>query len=357
VESYLFIKEMKIKEKNLLSLDRYIEESLYNKKFGYYMKKDPFGKRGDFITAPNISILFSEMIAIWIISFWENLKRPKKFNLIELGAGNGEMMNVLINTFNKFPKFKDACNINILEKSKLLKKIQKKNIKNQNTRWLKNLNELNNSPSIFIANEFFDALPIKQFIKKNNKWHERYVKFTINKKPVYVDLPFDMQKFEKKINFKISYKQKFIEYSPLAVNYLKNIIKKIKSNNGGVLIIDYGYTDNEIKNTLQAVSKHKYSDVLDDFGKSDITYNLSFSLINKIIKKLNLFNALITNQEKFLTKLGILQRAEILTKNMSFNKKADIYFRIKRLIDKNQMGNLFKVMFATNKKNKFKLGF
>ena len=348
---------MKIKEKNLLSLDRYIEESLYNKKFGYYMKKDPFGKRGDFITAPNISILFSEMIAIWIISFWENLKRPKKFNLIELGAGNGEMMNVLINTFNKFPKFKDACNINILEKSKLLKKIQKKNIKNQNTRWLKNLNELNNSPSIFIANEFFDALPIKQFIKKNNKWHERYVKFTINKKPVYVDLPFDMQKFEKKINFKISYKQKFIEYSPLAVNYLKNIIKKIKSNNGGVLIIDYGYTDNEIKNTLQAVSKHKYSDVLDDFGKSDITYNLSFSLINKIIKKLNLFNALITNQEKFLTKLGILQRAEILTKNMSFNKKADIYFRIKRLIDKNQMGNLFKVMFATNKKNKFKLGF
>ena len=148
---------MKIKEKNLLSLDRYIEESLYNKKFGYYMKKDPFGKRGDFITAPNISILFSEMIAIWIISFWENLKRPKKFNLIELGAGNGEMMNVLINTFNKFPKFKDACNINILEKSKLLKKIQKKNIKNQNTRWLKNLNELNNSPSIFIANEFFDA--------------------------------------------------------------------------------------------------------------------------------------------------------------------------------------------------------
>ena len=348
---------MKIKEKNLLSLDRYIEESLYNKKFGYYMKKDPFGKRGDFITAPNISILFSEMIAIWIISFWENLKRPKKFNLIELGAGNGEMMNVLINTFNKFPKFKDACNINILEKSKLLKKIQKKNIKNQNTRWLKNLNELNNYPSIFIANEFFDALPIKQFIKKNNKWHERYVKFTINKKPVYVDLPFDMQKFEKKINFKISYKQKFIEYSPLAVNYLKNIIKKIKLNNGGVLIIDYGYTDNEIKNTLQAVSKHKYSDVLDDFGKSDITYNLSFSLINKIIKKLNLFNALITNQEKFLTKLGILQRAEILTKNMSFNKKADIYFRIKRLIDKNQMGNLFKVMFATNKKNKFKLGF
>ena len=133
---------MKIKEKELLCLDKYIEESLYNKEFGYYMKKNPFGEKGDFITAPNISILFSEMIAIWIISFWENLNKPKKFNLVELGAGNGEMMKTLINTFDKFPLFKDACSINILEKSKLLKNIQRKNIKNQNVKWLKNLNEL-----------------------------------------------------------------------------------------------------------------------------------------------------------------------------------------------------------------------
>ena len=86
------------------------------------------GKGGDFITAPNISILFSEMIAIWVISFWEKLDCPKKFNLIELGAGNGEMMKVLVNTFNKFPQFKKSCKINILEKSELLKKTQKLNI-------------------------------------------------------------------------------------------------------------------------------------------------------------------------------------------------------------------------------------
>jgi len=106
---------MKIKQDTLLSLDDFIEESLYNKKFGYYMKKNPFGAKGDFITAPNISILFSEMIAVWIISFWESLKFPRKFNLIELGAGNGEMMKTLIGTFDKFPRFRDACNIKILE--------------------------------------------------------------------------------------------------------------------------------------------------------------------------------------------------------------------------------------------------
>ena len=347
---------MKNKSNNLFTLDKFIEESLYNKKYGYYMKKNPFGKNGDFITAPNISILFSEMIAIWTISFWEKLGCPEQFNLIELGAGNGEMMRVLVNTFNKFPQFQNSCKINILEKSELLQQTQKNNIKGTKIRWLNNLNELNNFPCIFIANEFFDALPIKQFLKKEKKWYERHVKY-LNNKLEYLDIPFDMQKFEKKIKLKISFNQNFIEYSPLTSKYLKIIIKKIKLNKGGVLIIDYAYLEKEMKNTLQAVSKHKYCDVLKSFSNSDITYNLSLSLINKIIKKLGSCSSLSTTQKKFLTRLGIIDRAEILSKNMPFSKKADMYFRIKRLIDKNQMGDLFKVMFITNHKNKFKLGF
>ena len=96
---------MKLKMKSSLSLDEFINLSLYDKKFGYYMKKNPFGKKGDFITAPNISRLFSEIIAIWIISFWKSLGSPKKFNLIELGGGNGEMMKILIESFQNFPSF------------------------------------------------------------------------------------------------------------------------------------------------------------------------------------------------------------------------------------------------------------
>ncbi len=348
---------MKNKKNALVALDKFIQESLYNKKLGYYMKKNPFGESGDFITSPNISVLFSEMIAIWVVSFWEKLNCPKQFNLIELGAGNGEMMKILFHTFSKFPKFNNSCKINILEKSELLKQTQKANIKGAKIKWLNNLNELKNFPCIFIANEFFDALPIKQFIKKEKKWYERYVKFIKDKKLEYLDVPFNMQKFEKEIRFKISYNQKFIEYSPLAAKYLKTIIKKIKLNNGGILIIDYAYLEKEMKNTLQAVSKHKYCDVLKSFRNSDITYNLSFNLINKIIKKLGPCSSLSTTQGKFLTKLGILDRAEILSKNMPFSQKADIYFRVKRLIDESQMGHLFKVMFITNLKNKFKLGF
>ena len=93
---------MLIKKNDKISLDKFINLSLYDKKFGYYMKKNPFGKKGDFITAPNISRLFSEMIAIWVISFWESLGKPKKFNLVELGSGNGEMMKILLESLKNF---------------------------------------------------------------------------------------------------------------------------------------------------------------------------------------------------------------------------------------------------------------
>jgi cyclopropane-fatty-acyl-phospholipid synthase len=112
-----------------------------------------------------------------------------------------------------------------------------------------------------------------------------------------------------------------------------------------------------MKDTLQAVSKHKFINTLKGFGTSDITYNINFNLIEKIVNKFGSFFCSTTTQKKFLIKLGILERAEILSKNMSFSKKADMYFRVKRLIDENQMGDLFKVMFITNKQNKFKLGF
>ena len=157
---------MKKKKIQNLPLDKFINFSLYNKKFGYYMKKNPFGERGDFITAPNISRLFSEMIAIWILSFWKSLGSPKKFNLIELGAGNGEMMKILIESFQNFPEFFKSCKLIIHEKSPSLTKIQKKKLRKAKINWIKDLGKLDKLPSIFIANEFFDSLEIKQFIKK-----------------------------------------------------------------------------------------------------------------------------------------------------------------------------------------------
>ena len=348
---------MKISNNKHISFDKFIDLALYHKKTGYYMKKNPFGKDGDFITAPNISILFSEMLAIWCIAFWEHLGYPKKINIIELGAGNGEMMYQMIKVFERFNKFRESSNYFILEKSQFLKKIQKKKLNSHKITWLNSINKLKNGPNIFLANEFFDALPIKQFIKKKNKWYEKSIKKNNINKFEFVNVITNIKNLEKKIEINLSKNQKIIEFSPLTYDYLNIISKKINTFQGGLLIVDYGYLKKKMRDSLQSIYKHKFNNILDNFSKSDITYNLNFFLLKKIVKKLNLKVVGLTSQRNFLTKLGILDRAEILAKNLQFSKKADIYYRIKRLIDRNFMGELFKVMFVTGKNIKFKLGF
>ena len=348
---------MNLRKNYNLPLDKFIDLSLYDRKHGYYIKENPFGEKGDFITAPNISRLFSETIAIWIVSFWQSLGSPKKFNLIELGAGNGEMMKVIIESFQNFPNFFKSCNLIIHEKSLSLIKTQKKNLYKKKITWISKINEINDHPSIFIANEFFDAMPIKQFIKRKNLWFEKFVNLKDKKKPFFFEKKINIQKIEKKIKFRISKNQNFIEYSMEGFHYLKDISKIIKKNKGGLLLIDYGFSDWKMKNTLQAVSNHKFANILDDIGTVDITHNINFNLFKKFINKFSGLKSNLTNQKNFLIKMGIKQRAEIISKKHNFLKKADIYYRLKRLIDEKQMGNLFKVMLIKNKDNNFNLGF
>ena len=348
---------MKISKSTSLPLDRFIEWALYDKNSGYYMKKNPFGKEGDFITAPNITRLFSEIIAIWIITFWKSIESPKKFNLLELGAGNGEMMKVIIETLKNFPECFKACNFMIHEKSNFLINQQKKNLDSEKISWVKNIKKINSFPILYLANEFFDAIPIKQFFKKKEGWVERFVELKNPKKVKFKEEKTDIKELEKNLNFEISKNQNIIEYSPEAFKYLKNICNIIQGNGGGMLIIDYGNLNPKMHETLQAVNNHKYSNVLENIGDSDITYNINFGLFQKFTSQFYNLDSILTSQKKFLTSMGILQRAEIISKNIPFSKKTDLFYRVRRLIDKKQMGELFKVMLIKNIKNKFKIGF
>ena len=348
---------MKINKPTSLPLDKFIEWALYDKNSGYYMKKNPFGKDGDFITAPNITRLFSEMISIWIITFWKSIGSPKKFNLLELGAGNGEMMKVIAETLKKFPKCFDACNFKIYEKSNFLINQQKKKLNSEKILWIKNMHKINSYPTLYLANEFFDAIPIKQFFRKKEGWVERFIKLKNSKEAEFDEQRIDIKKLEQSLKFEISKNQNIIEYSPETFKYLKTICGTIQENDGGILIIDYGYLNSKMHNTLQAVNNHKYSNVLENIGDSDITYNINFALFKKFISQFDNLNSIITNQKNFLTNMGILQRAEIISKNTPFLKKSDLFYRVRRLIDEKQMGKLFKVMLIKNIKNKFKTGF
>jgi cyclopropane-fatty-acyl-phospholipid synthase len=347
---------MKTHKKNL-PLDQFIEFALYDKANGYYMKKNPFGNEGDFITAPNITRLFSEIIAIWVLTFWKSIGSPKKFNLLELGAGNGEMMKVIIETLKNFPECFDNCNFQIHEKSELLKKKQQLNLKSEIIIWIDDIKVNNSFPTVFLANEFFDALPIKQFFKRKDDWVERFVNFKDEKNAEFNEQPLNIKDIEQELSFEISKDQEIIEYSPSSFEYLKDISNLIKKNDGGILIIDYGYLNVKMEETLQAIKNHKHSNILENIGDSDITYNINFNLFKRFIDQFDDLNFIITNQKKFLTSMGIIQRAEIVSENIPFSKKSDLFYRIRRLIDEKQMGELFKVMLIKKHKNNFKTGF
>ena len=347
---------MLLKNNSKIPLDRFINKVLYDKNNGYYMKKSPIGHKGDFVTSPTISIMFSEMMAIWIISFWEKMGCPKKINIVELGAGNGEMMLQILKSVKNFKIFQSSSNFIIYEKSPYLKKIQRKKINFKNINWINDFKKISNYPSIFIANEFFDALPIKQFINKDNDWFEKYI-INKNKCLQFFEKKTKLQLIEKLIKQKIKKNQKFIEYSPLANRKLNIISKIIKKQNGGLLMIDYGYYDEKMHDTLQSVKNHNKNFFLENIYQADITHLINFNFYKKKIINSKIDSVKITTQREFLLKMGILERAEIISKNMPFSKKSDIYYRVKRLIDPKQMGKLFKVLFATNKKNNFNLGF
>ena len=344
-------------DKKDLPLDQFIEFALYDKVNGYYMKKNPFGKEGDFITAPNITRLFSEIIAIWVLTFWKSIGSPRKFNLLELGAGNGEMMKVIIETLKNFPECFNNCNFQIHEKSEFLKKQQQFNLKSEKMTWIDNIKINNSFPTIYLANEFFDALPIKQFFKRKEGWVERFVNYKDKKNAEFKEQLIDIKNIEQNLKFEISKDQEIIEYSPSSFEYLKDISNLIKKNDGGLLIIDYGYLNLKMKETLLAIKNHKHSNILEDIGDSDITYNINFNLFKKFVGQFDDLNFIITNQKKFLTSMGIIQRAEIISENIPFSKKSDLFYRIRRLIDEKQMGELFKVMLIKKHKNNFKTGF
>ncbi len=336
------------KKKKTLPVDKFFKNVLYDKKFGYYSSKQPFGKDGDFVTSPKISHLFSEMIAIWIISTWESFGKPKIFNIVELGPGDGSLTKILLKTFKKFPEFNSKKKIYLYEISDYLKKIQKKDISDKSVKWISNFNQIKNGPIIFFGNEFLDAIPIKQFKRIKNFLYEKNYELDKNfrikeiyKKATYSDV--------KKIKqYKTIKNLNFIEFPKLGYQVLDKICKKILKLNGCVLLIDYGYLRSNNQNTLQSVIKHKRNKLLNNLGKADITSHVNFELLQEFFIKNNLRTENIIYQGDFLKNMRIFDRANSIAKKMKFSEQSNIYLRLKRLISGNSMGNLFKVIVAHN---------
>lgn len=312
----------------------------------YYSNNKIFGSKGDFITAPEISQVFGELIGVYIAYNWQEMGSPKNVNLIEFGAGRGTLMNDFLRATKHVKDFHASINIHIIETSQLLKTEQKQALSNFNVTWHEDLSSIPKDTNFYIGNEFFDALPIKQYIYQDNKLYEIAIKFDENYKPSrsLIELNNILQDkiLQSHPNLKTG---SVVEINQVAISILQDVIENVKNHKGGALFIDYGYLESNYKDTLQAVKNHKYHYIFDDIGKADITSLVDFSSLINALKQHNIDQFYCNTQREFLLSLGIDHRKEILLGGIS-----DIYERktiessINRLIDNDKMGGLFKVL-------------
>ena len=332
-----------------ITVEKFIEICLYGEG-GYYKDSNIIGSVGDFITAPEISQLFGEILGIYILNYWQN-NINKKFNFVELGPGKGTLLLDIIKITKSFDAFNKAINIKLIEKNKKLIDVQKNNFSKFNINinqisWLHDFKNFNKDPVIVIANEFLDCFPIRQFYKKNYMNYEKMVLYdTTNEKLKFVDKEIKNHNILKNIQ---PYKHlDVIEISKSRENYFSKVCKHILNVGGMMITIDYGYLEKPKKFTLQSVYNNKNSNVLDNIGNQDITSLVDFKSLISIAKSYNLKIDIFSNQRDFLIQNGVYERLKKILLNCKMNEGNIIKDSLNRIIDQNNMGSIFKVLVVS----------
>ena len=338
------IKTEILKYKKDMRLDTFISNALF-KKDGYYYNKEPIGKKYDFITAPEISQMFGEIIGQYLYYMWKT-KIDTEFNFVELGPGNGTLFKDMYNSVSKYPNFIKKAKIKFIEINKTLTKIQKFNLSTFNLKnlvWHEKFNFRSKFPSIIYSNEFFDCFPVRQFIYKNN-WYEKYVSFNNDNDNFYIkDKLITNRELISYLN--LYKKDKVLEISFERNKYFEQICNYIKNKRGLFLTVDYGYKKNIENYTLQAIQNHKFSNILENIGNKDISSHVNFDEFLKIAKKYKLKIDEFCTQREFLIKYGILERKRYLSQK---NNSKIIEGELNKLINNNEMGKLFKFLIISN---------
>ncbi len=333
----------KITEDGPMGVDAFMGYVLGAPDIGYYMNRDPLGLSGDFTTAPEISQMFGEMVGAWLADIWAQHGSPSDFILLELGPGRGTLMADIVRICAKVPGFMDAAQIHLIEISPVLKARQRETLSGLDVYWHDDLSGLpNDKPIFFIANEFFDALPFKQFIYKGGKWAERLIDY---RDDVFAFIE-QMVMFDpvEDINLPLPEEGKIFELSRARQNFMADLVKKLKAQCGAGLIIDYGHLKPGYGGTFQALRSHEYTDPLKDVGHSDVTSHVDFSALSTVALAQGVDVLGLTRQGDFLMALGIQLRAHQLLQKASGQSANDIQKALHRLVHSNEMGSLFKVM-------------
>ncbi len=325
-----------IRDDGPMPLDRYMSLCLGHPEFGYYLTRDPLGIAGDFTTSPEISQVFGELIGVWVAQCWELMGSPRHFALVELGPGRGTLMADVLRVLQKVPACANAASVHLVETSPVLRSAQLAMV--PQATWHGSVASLPGLPTIVLANEFFDALPIRQFERKDGRVFERCVGvvddgLAIGLVPTATRLPFEGEGVFEDASIRNA-----------VATHLGNHLKTV----GGLgLMIDYGHVRSALGDTLQAMKAHAFCKVTDHVGEADITSHVDFESLGRAFIAGGAKVAGVMTQGQFLQHMGLEARTRMLAAASQGKKQHDIIAASERLANPKDMGDLFKVMAIT----------
>lgn len=323
-----------------ISLSDYMAECLLHPKHGYYSTRDPFGVDGDFTTAPEISQMFGELLGLCLAQAWLEQGSPEQFVLAELGPGRGTLMVDVLRATKGVPGFHDNAKITLVEASPKLRDIQRERLADYNVTWADNVGDLPDGPLYLLANEFFDALPIRQFLYADEGWCERCVGVKDGELVFGIGDPIEVPS--------LSHRRKdcrvgdLVEVCSAASAIAEDIAKQIAKFGGVAIIVDYGDW-HSLGDTVQALCNHEYDSPLAHPGQADITAHVDFEALAIAAVSHTPVTKMLP-QGELLGRLGIAQRAEVLAQGLSGDMLQTHQTALKRLTEPTEMGTLFKAI-------------
>lgn len=312
----------------------------------YYTSRDPLGVDGDFITAPEISQMFGELLGMWIADYWIKMGEPSRFTLLECGPGRGTLMADILRTFKFVPGVSEAVQVVLLETSESLIQKQKNTLQEFEIEHISSIHDFDGEqPVVIIGNEFLDALPIDHYEYSDGKWQQKQI---ISKGDSYAYVN-DGEDYTSDLELYLEARSEpsagdMLEVSPAREAFIQECSEIIKNQGGAILFIDYGYVEPAFGESFQALQNHKFVDVLHEPGECDLTSHVDFFTLKEVMKEegLDVYGAI--TQGEFLNRLGLQIRADRLKSNASPEEARDIDLAFHRLSGAREMGQLFKVI-------------
>ncbi|WP_181703230.1 class I SAM-dependent methyltransferase [Chthonobacter albigriseus] len=316
---------------------------------GYYTTREPFGAAGDFTTAPEISQMFGELIGIWSIAVFEALGRPERFVLAELGPGRGTLMADALRAARIRPAFTAGAEVHLVETSPRLRALQAEALAGlAEPVWHDRVEDLPAGPAIVIANEFFDALPIRQLVRTEAGWRERMIGLGDDGRLVFGAGASGIDPILVPDHARRAPVGTVVEIAPAAAAVMGELAERVVRHGGIVLAIDYGSAVPGTGDTLQALHRHASVDVLENPGEADVTAHVDFAELAMVARE---FGATVhgpVEQGDFLVALGLVERAGTLGRDKDEATRADLVTAVERLAAPEQMGRLFKAMAVSS---------